>query len=345
MADIFVSYAKEDRLYAQQTVTALQAAGYSVWWDDDITPHGSWDATIERELNAAKAVLVLWTPRSIESEFVRAEANWAKNQNKLVPVQLEACPLPIAFSMVQTANLTGWKGEAGHPEWQRVLNWIASYAAPSGDPVPAAVHGIGSNPNADRDAIAMSGRLISFSRFLLGLIILCALAGLGYAGLSMLRPSGPTYVAAAEAGAPSCTRLSSRAFLDPIDGGTCFQCGVDFKRTAAPVTSDSACEKPGGNGSFPAVKVGNDGPGIGNCPGGFMDLTVKGCWSCQGGTRTMAPITANDACTGERPPILARPERLGAPVCAEDAFQASATSCMTCPTGSTRTEDNRCKLP
>lgn len=336
MADIFVSYAKEDRLYAQQTVTALQAAGYSVWWDDDITPHGSWDATIERELNAAKAVLVLWTPRSIESEFVRAEANWAKDQQKLLPVRLEPCPLPIAFSMVQTADLTDWDGDPDHGEWQRVLSWVRSFM--SGKPFDPAM--------ASQPAQPARRKPPRKAAYLVRAMIFAVLVAGGIFALTQsgLLGGGPHYVEAVEVDPPSCTRISSRAFLDPIDGGTCFQCGVDFARTSAAITSDRACEKPGGNGSYAAVKVGNDGPGIGNCPGGFMDLTVKGCWSCQGGTRTLAHITANDACTGARPAIPARAERLGDPVCADNAFMSAEGKCLTCPSGSSLTPDHECMV-
>lgn len=67
VADVFLSYKKEDRAKAERAVAALEAAGYSVWWDDDLTPRNSWDAEIEREIAAAKAVLVLWPPRARET--------------------------------------------------------------------------------------------------------------------------------------------------------------------------------------------------------------------------------------------------------------------------------------
>ena len=38
MADIFLSYKKEDRVIAQRLVAALRKAGKSVWWDDALNP-------------------------------------------------------------------------------------------------------------------------------------------------------------------------------------------------------------------------------------------------------------------------------------------------------------------
>jgi MFS family permease len=130
MADVFVSYKKEERATALLVVAALQAAGYSVWWDDDLTPRASWDAEIEQEIFRAKAVLVLWSPASVaESSFVRREASYAQDHGKLVPAWIERCALPLRFRDIQTADLSGWdRTSQAHREWRRVLSWIADLA-------------------------------------------------------------------------------------------------------------------------------------------------------------------------------------------------------------------------
>ncbi len=56
MADIFLSYKKEDRAVAERLVGALRATGKSVWWDDALNPAQAWDAMIEREIAAARVV-------------------------------------------------------------------------------------------------------------------------------------------------------------------------------------------------------------------------------------------------------------------------------------------------
>ena len=107
MADVFISYKKEDRALAERAVKALEGAGYSVWWDDRITPLEHWDRLIENEIEAAKAVLVLWTARSVESDWVRIEANFGAENSKLVQARIGACKTPLAYSMLQRAELYG----------------------------------------------------------------------------------------------------------------------------------------------------------------------------------------------------------------------------------------------
>ena len=69
MADIFISYKREGKHLAEDTIHALKEAGFSVWYDERIDPHTSWDETIEREIAAAKAVVVLWMPRSAVAQI------------------------------------------------------------------------------------------------------------------------------------------------------------------------------------------------------------------------------------------------------------------------------------
>ena len=125
MADIFLSYKKEDFEIADRFVTALRKEGMSVWWDDGLTPKSAWDAEIEREISAASTVVVLWSPRSISSEWVRREAHFAQDRGKLVPVIVEATDIPLAFTLNQTVNLAGWDGNGENRQWRKLLTWIA----------------------------------------------------------------------------------------------------------------------------------------------------------------------------------------------------------------------------
>lgn len=136
MADIFISYKKDDRALAEAAVRALEGAGYSVWWDDRITPTEHWDRLIEREIDQAKAVLVLWTPRSVESDWVRIEANFAAEHSKLVQVRFGGCKPPLAYSMLQRVDLDDANGFAGR-DWDKALGWIALLAGRSEHDAPA----------------------------------------------------------------------------------------------------------------------------------------------------------------------------------------------------------------
>lgn len=106
MADIFLSYNREDRTRAELVFATLRESGRTVWWDESLTPRQAWDATIEKEIAAAASVIVLWSTRSVVSDWVRSEAHYAQNHAKLVPVRIEACTIPLAFMLDQAIDLS-----------------------------------------------------------------------------------------------------------------------------------------------------------------------------------------------------------------------------------------------
>jgi len=124
VADVFVSYKREDAEIAGRVVTALRESGISVWWDDGITPRQAWDLEIEQAISEASTVVVLWSPRSVTSEWVRTEAHYGKDRGKLVPVIVEPCTIPIAFTLTQTVNLANWQGGREDRQWRKLLTWI-----------------------------------------------------------------------------------------------------------------------------------------------------------------------------------------------------------------------------
>lgn len=124
MADIFISYTKSDADIARRVIRALEVQGFSTWWDDRIVPVERWDATIESEISASLAVLVLWTKASAKSQWVRSEAQYALENKKLVPVLMEECSPPLAFSLVQAINLSRWSGDTDHPLWRKVTAYL-----------------------------------------------------------------------------------------------------------------------------------------------------------------------------------------------------------------------------
>ena len=136
MSDIFVSYKKEDRPIVERFVTALKAAGKDVWWDNALTPNEAWDAMIERQIAAARVVIVLWSPRSIHSDWVRSEAHYAQDHHKIVPVMIEGCSIPLAFMLRQAVDLTDGKFGPGNPNWTKLLEWIDAVESGDVDAIP-----------------------------------------------------------------------------------------------------------------------------------------------------------------------------------------------------------------
>lgn len=136
MADIFISYASEDRSSAQRVATALGQRGWSVWWDRQIITGDAYDRTIESELDAAKCVVVLWSKHSVASEWVKNEAASAVEHGTLVPGMIETVKLPLEFRRRQTADLSGWNDEGEHAGWQALVDGIAIKIGGSRLPMP-----------------------------------------------------------------------------------------------------------------------------------------------------------------------------------------------------------------
>jgi len=107
MSDIFISYAREDKRHAEALASTFRAEGWSVWWDDTLRAGTVFDDAIERELGAARCVVVLWSKHSIASRWVRAEVEDGANRGILVPVFIEAVVPPLSMRQIHAINLSG----------------------------------------------------------------------------------------------------------------------------------------------------------------------------------------------------------------------------------------------
>src|SRR5664279_2646756 len=121
MPDIFLSYNREDQTVARRFAEAFTSEGFEVWWDTTLRAGEAYDEITENALNEAKAVVVLWSPRSVASRWVRAEATQADRNKTLVPVTIEPCRRPIMFELTQTAELAHWQGEPADKAWLAFL--------------------------------------------------------------------------------------------------------------------------------------------------------------------------------------------------------------------------------
>ena len=124
MSDVFVSYKRENVAAVSRLVEALRAEGLKVWWDVDIPLHAPWEQTIERNLSAAKIVIVAWSRAAISSDNVKAEARWARRHGRLLQVFLEACEPPLFFGERQGVDLTPWSGAPLDPSFRVLLSAV-----------------------------------------------------------------------------------------------------------------------------------------------------------------------------------------------------------------------------
>jgi adenylate cyclase len=134
--DIFISYAHPDRETARLFADSFAAQGFEVWWDNSLQAGEIFDERIEAALRAAKAVVVLWSPHSVASRWVRAEATLADRNKTLVPATIAACERPIVFELTHTAALAHWRGDGADAAWQAFLGNIRKMM---GSEAPAAI--------------------------------------------------------------------------------------------------------------------------------------------------------------------------------------------------------------
>jgi TolB-like protein/Flp pilus assembly protein TadD len=173
MSDVFISYKAEDRRRIEVLVQALQADGFTVWWDEHIGAGDEWSQTIERQLDSARSVVVIWSKRSIgpEGRFVREEARRAQRRGCYVPVLLDAVDPPLGFAENQAILLRGWHGNRADARYQAVLAAIRRLV-PSG----AASDSPPQQGGTDRRALIVAGAAV-------------AVATAGVGGWALLKPS------------------------------------------------------------------------------------------------------------------------------------------------------------
>ena len=124
MSDIFISYAREDKGRVEILAKALQANGWSVWWDPQIPTGKRFDQVIEEALTEARCIIVVWSNHSISSLYVRAEATEGADRQILLPVMIEDVKVPLVFRQIQTARLMDWHGSTQDPEFEKLVKDI-----------------------------------------------------------------------------------------------------------------------------------------------------------------------------------------------------------------------------
>ena len=113
MAEIFISYANEDRDSASALANLLESAGWTVWWDRRIPAGRTWRSMIEEALKEMRCMVVIWSAHSVASDWVKEEAEEARALGKIVPVLIDDVKPPVGFRTIQAADLIGWDGDHG----------------------------------------------------------------------------------------------------------------------------------------------------------------------------------------------------------------------------------------
>ncbi len=124
MADLFISYAREDQPRVEALVAAIERRGWSVFWDRQIPAGQTWRGHIGGALTEARCVLVAWSTHSVASRWVIDEAEEGQQRGALLPVLLDAVTPPMGFRGTQAADLSDWQPGQRAPELERLLDDI-----------------------------------------------------------------------------------------------------------------------------------------------------------------------------------------------------------------------------
>ncbi len=134
-ADIFISYASEDRAEAEKLARRLESFGWTTWWDRRIPPGQDYAKVIENALNTARCVIVLWSRDSAASRWVVNEAGAAADRGILVPALIAQTDIPFEFRRIQAADLIGWEPSAQSESFNQLVDAVAA-ALKAPPPVP-----------------------------------------------------------------------------------------------------------------------------------------------------------------------------------------------------------------
>jgi TolB-like protein len=126
LAEVFISYARANEDVARRVANGLKASGFDPWWDDQLPAHRAYSDIIEQRLRGAAAVVVLWSKDAAQSQWVRAEADFARNERKLVQAQLDGTLPPLPFNQIQCADLTSWRGNRKHRGWTKLVDGVSA---------------------------------------------------------------------------------------------------------------------------------------------------------------------------------------------------------------------------
>ncbi len=155
MADIFLSYARDDLERVLPLVEVFRAQGWSVWWDREISAGKRFEQVIDEQIRQARCVVVAWSARSVDSTWVHNEALEGLEREILVPVLLDDVRVPVAFRQNQAALLIGYpdSGRVDQIEFlvRGVREYVGDGAAPDGaSAMPAPVAPVSKKQTAKR---------------------------------------------------------------------------------------------------------------------------------------------------------------------------------------------------
>ena len=153
---VFVSYSREDLRLVHPIIAAIEAAGYPVWWDGMLSPGERFATSTEAALEGARAVVVLWSAKSIASHWVHDEATRGRDRGCLVPLSVDGSKPPLGFRQFQTYKVNPRRA-AHDPGVAAMLQAVAAlHVGPAQRPVTVL-----RSPGVNRRVALIGGGLVA----------------------------------------------------------------------------------------------------------------------------------------------------------------------------------------
>ncbi|MEL6246289.1 MAG: toll/interleukin-1 receptor domain-containing protein, partial [Pseudomonadota bacterium] len=108
---VYLSHSRKDLQVVIEITNAIRAEGIDVFNDNKLEAGEIWEEQIKSELEAADLIVVLWSEASASSTYVRDEASYARDHDKLFPVVLDKTKLPMGFQQFSTFSFSAPWGE------------------------------------------------------------------------------------------------------------------------------------------------------------------------------------------------------------------------------------------
>ncbi|HSF12866.1 MAG TPA: TIR domain-containing protein [Erythrobacter sp.] len=161
---IFLSYSRVDLARAQPVIALLDANGFDVWWDGRLEGGENYLQTTEAALEGADCVVVLWSATSVNSHWVRDEAQRGRERGCLVPLSIDGTMAPLGFRQFQLLDISGWNGAVDSAEAARILVAVRARIGGEAGPDAGVVTPTSVSTAATMPVAAAPASAFSFSR-------------------------------------------------------------------------------------------------------------------------------------------------------------------------------------
>ncbi len=132
MADLYITYGIRERYWVSKLAAALEAEGYSVWWDHAVIPGANVRAESQQALTEAKCALVIWSDTAVEDHWVLVDSEQAVKQGALVSVLANNAAVPAVYQSLEVSDLQDWAvGDLQDAHFMNLVETIKGYCPPS----------------------------------------------------------------------------------------------------------------------------------------------------------------------------------------------------------------------